>query len=498
MSDVCLILEGTFPFVVGGVSAWVYDLIRGLPDLKFSVIHISPMPTTFRELKYEFPKNLVFFEETYLFDYQIEKRGSWSWRKRRAWKELARAYRDLLRGRMNAFPTLARWIHGGIDCPLNLHDFAHSEPTWKFILSQYHREKGHPSFIDYFWTWRLLHLPLIQLLRTPLPEASVYHAVSTGYAGFLASIARVRTQRPMLLTEHGIYTRERKMEIFQSSWIHSELPKSLAITTTRDFFRDWWIRTFSWMSRLTYTYADAILTLFERNRLLQIEEGAGASKTRVIPNGVVLSRLRNIPRPGGLHVPPRLLFFGRVVPIKDVKTFVKVIKELTVIWPNLEARIAGPTDEDVPYYQECEQLVRSLQLGQNIRFLGRVEAETVYAWPDLLVLTSISEAQPLVILEANACGIPVVATDVGACRELLEGAAPADRALGPSGLITPVGDVAALARSIRTLMENPVLYKRMAFAGRQRVNRSYRQEVLLAEYQSLYENAMEAQPPWPA
>ena len=49
MSDVCLILEGTFPYVVGGVSTWIYDLIRGLPDVKFSVIHLSPTPTTYRE-----------------------------------------------------------------------------------------------------------------------------------------------------------------------------------------------------------------------------------------------------------------------------------------------------------------------------------------------------------------------------------------------------------------------------------------------------------------
>src|SRR5688500_9124498 len=41
--DVCLILEGTFPYVVGGVSAWVNELIRGLPDVTFGVVHISPL-----------------------------------------------------------------------------------------------------------------------------------------------------------------------------------------------------------------------------------------------------------------------------------------------------------------------------------------------------------------------------------------------------------------------------------------------------------------------
>jgi len=485
--DVCLILEGTFPYVVGGVSAWVNDLIRGLPNTTFGVVHISPLPTTYRELKYTFPENLITFKEIYLFDYAIEARGAWRFEKRQAAQVVPEAWMDMMRGKLDAFPDLLQFVRGGSDSPLNLHDFLHSRGAWEFLLKQYAAEQSQPSFIDYFWTWRLLHLPIIQVLRAQIPEARVYHAVSTGYAGLVAAATRVRTGRPLILTEHGIYTRERKIEILHAGWIYSDLTSSLAISSTRDFFRDWWVRMFGWMSRITYQHADHILTLFERNRQLQIEEGAREDKTRVIPNGVVLSRLSRVARGTHPQNPPVVAFVGRVVPIKDVKTFLKSMKPLTARWPGLQILVAGPTDEDTAYYQECEQLARALDLGRHVSFLGRVDVETIYARADLILLTSISEAQPLVLLEAMACGIPSVATDVGACRELLEGGIRSDRLLGPSGVIAPVGDASALCAAAERILGDPALYRRMADSGRRRVQRFYRQDIILAEYQTLYE-----------
>ena len=69
------------------------------------------------------------------------------------------------------------------------------------------------------------------------------------------------------------------------------------------------------------------------------------------------------------------------------------------------------------------------------------------------MLTSFSEGQPLVILEAYACGLPVIATDVGACREMIEGRTEEDRGIGPSGIVTrvatPQETAAALVRLAR-------------------------------------------------
>jgi glycosyltransferase involved in cell wall biosynthesis len=103
-----------------------------------------------------------------------------------------------------------------------------------------------------------------------------------------------------------------------------------------------------------------------------------------------------------------------------------------------------------------------------------------------MVLTSISEAQPLVILEAGAVGIPTVATDVGSCSELLYGRAPEDRALGEGGIVTAMASPGDTAKAILQLYHDPALRKRMRDAMRERVRRFYDQRDMVAAYDELY------------
>jgi len=104
-----------------------------------------------------------------------------------------------------------------------------------------------------------------------------------------------------------------------------------------------------------------------------------------------------------------------------------------------------------------------------------------------VVLTSFSEGQPLVILEAHAAGLPVIATDVGSCRELLEGRDADDRALGPSGRVTRVANAADTAAAMSELATSPQLQRRMGDAGRARVHAYYRMTQLIARYRALYQ-----------
>jgi len=71
MNDVCLILEGTYPYVAGGVSVCVYDLIRNLPHLNFSIIHLAASGDSVKELKYPIPNNIKEFHEIFLFDFNF-------------------------------------------------------------------------------------------------------------------------------------------------------------------------------------------------------------------------------------------------------------------------------------------------------------------------------------------------------------------------------------------------------------------------------------------
>ena len=484
MSDVCLFLEGTYPYVAGGVSTWVYELVKRLEDVTFSIVYLGPHRASSRKMMYEIPPNVVDFREIYLFDYQV-------WRenlgrpKKKGFEAVETFFKEMRREKTGIFEPLFEAIGDRNTRSLDLYDIVHSEEGWKILERVYDGEEKEPSFIDYFWTWRFLYLPLFSLLRVPLPEARVYHCASTGYAGVLGAIAKLKFNRPYLLTEHGIYTRERRIEISRADWIYSETSKEEKVLQGKEFFKDWWNSLFSFCSRLSYDKADEILTLYEGNRRIQVDEGAPREKTRIIPNGVDLGDYEMTPSRAAPEV-FRIGFVGRVVPIKDVKTFLKACQIVRSEIRRVEVFIIGPVDEDKDYYEECHLLVRSENMADWVRFTGKSRVQDYYPMLDVLVLTSISEAQPIVILEAGACGIPVVASDVGACSEMLLGGDANDRLLGPSGIVTPISEPQATANAILRLLTNRPLARRMGENGRRRVEAFYQLDDVVARYRELY------------
>jgi glycosyltransferase involved in cell wall biosynthesis len=110
----------------------------------------------------------------------------------------------------------------------------------------------------------------------------------------------------------------------------------------------------------------------------------------------------------------------------------------------------------------------------------------IYPDLDVVVLTSFSEGQPLVILEAHARGVPVITTDVGACRELIEGREADDRAIGPSGFVTRVAAPKETAAALVRLARDPQLRRRLGAAGWRRVAAYYQRRDMLSAYRALY------------
>jgi glycosyltransferase involved in cell wall biosynthesis len=492
---VCLLCEGTYPYIAGGVSSWVHDIIRGEPQVTFSVLNIGSHPGWHGKPRFELPANVVALEDVFCQDTAATPTAG---------PERARLERAIRRcrkaaGRRRAPSRMVRGLRrlhfeDGVDDEL-LADLASADLTVPELLY------GHESFAlveemaatlapevpfnDLFWQCRAMNLPVVQLLGARLSPVASYHALSAGYAGLIGAIQSFRTGVPFLMTEHGIYARERDIELARADWIpDTQRPDPIAARVpTFSPLRRLWSRFFHRLAQVAYHQAFRIVTLSEANRAKQIVDGAPPGKTMVIPNGVELSAVA--PPAAGPTAPLRVGFVGRLVPIKDLITFVRAC-DLALRDVPLDVRIIGPSDEDPGYAERCRELVRSLGREAEIKFLGMQPAGKIYGQLEVLVLTSFSEGQPLVILEAYASGVPIVCTDVGCCRELIEGAPGVDRDLGPSGIVTRVAVPQDTAAALVAFARDRERVRRCGVAARKRVENHYQRRTMLERYRDLY------------
>ena len=495
-ADIALILEGTFPYVSGGVSSWINQIIRAYPEYRFAIVFLGSRRDDYQAFRYQLPDNVVHFEEHYLYGH-LGARGLPARRKgdREAF-ELVQQLLDRFEhagGRdaaMSIFQEITRHMEPG--GKLQLDDFLYSERAWEIICDSYRRHCTDPSFVDFFWTVRIMYQPLWLLARVAhgLIPVRVVHCASTGYAGFLGGLLAHTRGVPLILSEHGIYTKERKIDLFKSEWIRDNRNIFQRDPTELSFFRQMWIHFFEWLGRYCYASANPIIALYEANRLRQVADGAQPERTFNIPNGIALARFAPLRAQRPADPPPVLCLIGRVVPIKDIKTFVRAMRRVVNQLPQAEGWIAGPADEDPAYAQECENLVRSLGLQEHVKFLGFQRVEDLMPRIGLVVLSSISEALPLVLLEGYAAGVPAVSTDVGSCRQLVEGLDDEDRALGASGRIVPIADPQQLADASLALLKDPAAWQAASQAAIARVERYYTDTMMFDRYRAVYETAL--------
>jgi glycosyltransferase involved in cell wall biosynthesis len=500
VADIALLLEGTYPYIRGGVSAWVHQIISGLPDIRFAIVFIGGEKTMYGSAQYAFPPNVTHAETHYLMSSNASPRPSTRKGNRKAFVEMAEFHAFLREsgqfgqaGHMPDEKMASALGQLGSAGGIRREDFLHSESAWSYITSQYRERCTEPSFVNYFWAVRAMHDPLFVLadIASGLPPVGAVHAISTGYAGLLGAMIRLRRSIPFLLTEHGIYTKERKIDLAQATWIHDH--NDDVCNTLHDemgYIRGMWISFYEHIGRIAYGQAMQIVSLYEGNRQRQIADGASTGKTRVITNGIDLQRYAPVLQRRPAEIPPVLGLVGRVVPIKDIKTFIRTVHALMNVRPDAEGWIVGPEDEDPAYAAECKDLVASLGLNDHVKFLGFQNVAEILPRLGLMVLTSISEALPLVVLEAFASGLPCLATDVGSCRELIEGRTQEDRALGPAGSVVFIADPEGAARAALELLNDAGRWHAAQKAGLERVRRYYNDGLMFDSYRDLYMQAL--------
>lgn len=476
-SDICLVVEGSYPYVTGGVSSWLQWLMENLKEFSFSIVAFIAEAKDAKKRKYAFPENVVSYQEYVIFDY-AEIEGATPLRiSKKQWRilsdQLFQLMKDWRAGDVSeqSLSFLRKVIYR--QSPNIFKNFLEDEAAFALLTRIYENFRGEAGFVKYFYNFRNIHLILFRLLTIipKLPEASIYHSPSTGYAGMVACLRSMVDNHKSIITEHGIYLQEREMELLKSDWLDDP------------YLKDMWIESFSAICRWQYSYSDRIITLFEGNKQLEVEYGAKEDRIKVVPNGIDIERFKGARHPRCASDPKTVGLVGRVDSVKDVKTFIQAMSMIKTDYPRVNGLVIGPTDDQPEYYKECIELINLLNLNEWITFTGRADVLDYYRQMDILLLTSIKEAMPLVVMEAMASGIPVVATDVGACRELLFGAGDD---IGPAGIVTRIMDADEIAKATVRLCSDQETANRFAQNGIRRIEKFYREELIIDQYRKIY------------
>ena len=139
-----------------------------------------------------------------------------------------------------------------------------------------------------------------------------------------------------------------------------------------------------------------------------------------------------------------MLFVGRLTKEKNIPNLLNAVPKVLGVFPNTLFIIVGKGDER----PNLKKLTVDLGIEENVIFTGAVpDVADYYYLSDLLVLPSNHEGRAIVLIEAMACGKPVISTDVGGTRDVIVD--------GKNGFIVPLGDSDAISQKIILLLSNP-------------------------------------------
>ncbi|WP_211654338.1 N-acetyl-alpha-D-glucosaminyl L-malate synthase BshA [Planococcus alpniumensis] len=163
--------------------------------------------------------------------------------------------------------------------------------------------------------------------------------------------------------------------------------------------------------------------------------------------------------------------FRKVKRVEDVvATFAKVQKNI-----GAKLLLVG----DGPEMSRIHQQVKDLHIEQEVLFLGkRDNLSELYSMSDVKLLMSKKEAFGLVLLEAMACGVPAIGTQIGGIPEIIEP--------GENGFLVELGDIDAAANAAIRILTDDMLHEKMSGAALETVNKRFSSEKILAEYETLY------------
>ncbi|MER8095540.1 GT4 family glycosyltransferase PelF [Streptomyces goshikiensis] len=454
---VTMLTEGTYPHVHGGVSTWCDQLVRGMPEVDFNVIALTGSGR--EPVTWDLPRNVYRHTAVPLWGPPPGRSRRRALRGR-AHRRFTRTYENFLLSLLDPAPATAGGApaHGGFSAALRelavlaragtLAQALRSESVLRLLMAVWTRPGlssagAAPTIHDALTATDLLEHAL-RPLSVRIPPDCVAHAVSSGLATLPALAAKYLDGVPFLLTEHGIYLRERYLgyRTAEQRWP----VKALML----GFYRE--------LNSEGYRQADLITPCNQYNRRWEERGGADSERIRTVYNGV---DPHVFPEAGPEPEVPTLSWCGRIDPIKDLETLIRAYAFMREELPALRLRLFGPVPAGCEDYRTgLEKLAAGLGVADGITYEGRIDkVADAYAAGSVVMLSSISEGFPFSIIEAMSCGRTTVSTDVGGVRE----------AVGDTGLVVPPREPETMARATLALLRDDARRAELGRRSRERV-----------------------------
>ncbi len=468
---IVLVSEGTYPYAMGGVSLWCDQLIRGMPEYRWEMVALT-VDGSEREL-WKPPDNLEYTQSIPMWGPAPSRRRRRSGPPGTAFTS---AYEAFLTALMNpqdprsdqAAVSRSRFLlalrglyeytaEGG-----ELADALTTNQALAQMMDAWHGVYGDgltlADAIEAAWLIERMLRPL----SVPPVAADIVHASMNGLSMLVAMATKWRHGAPVVLSEHGIYLRERYL-----SFLNEDSPRAVKILLL-NFFRA--------LAGAGYLIADVLAPHSSYNRRWQLQNGADPDRMWTMYNGVSPDEF-----PPAESEPdrPTIVFMGRIDPLKDLHTLIRAFAMIQAKVPKARLRIFGGTPPGNELYRDsCIQLISDLGLRDSVALEGKVDSQVgAYHAGTIVALTSISEGFPYSVVEAMACGRAVVCTNVGGVAE----------AVADAGLVVSPRDHVAVADACVRLLTDDDLRRQMATTARSRVLDLFTLAHSLDAYRQVYQ-----------
>ncbi len=472
--------EGTYPYTTGGVSTWADILVHELKNIDFTLIPIQMHP--FVKLKFDIPPNVIDIinvplwgtEEPIEYIRQID--FSTIYESKIKTQEIHNIDKlssiiililDHIYRKKNDLEAVGNAIYEFYEY-FHIYDYYETfreEKIWeiykKYILNHYKNIKEDiPTVFDMIEGLRYLYRFFISLLPK-LPEAEIYHSSAAAFCGLPCIIAKKKYNSKFLLTEHGVYIREQYLAASRNQMPYRTKEFMMGLITL--------------VSKLNFHFADVVSPVCNYNTRWEKKWGVNEEKIYTIYNGIDTLKFKNLKIEKEKNR-PIVTMVARIDPLKDIETFIKTAQIVSKEIPDVLFKLYGPI-VDEKYYNSCKKLVDKLKIEKNFKFAGLTHSpENAYNEGDVVMLTSISEAFPFVVIEAMACEKVVVSSDVGGTKEVLEG----------YGYVVKPKDYQEFANKVIYILEHPDMAREMGMEARNFILNGFATEDMVENYSNLY------------